>query len=112
MPRMTHAEEQIVTKVVAATLLAAYRIVVWDPDAVILSNRSTDTAQIVAAAADTDQCLFDIFHYDGNSLGCIWFTFGRKRSSPIIAWNASLNDLLLNAGCRPAQFTEAACPRP
>jgi hypothetical protein len=103
MQRMTHAQEQIVTKVVAATLLAAYRIEVWDPDD-LLSRRSTDTAQIVAAAADTDQCLFDIFHYEGHSLGAIWFKFGKQKSNPIIAWNASLNDLLLNAGCRPTHF--------
>lgn len=106
MPRMTYAEEQIVTRIVAATLRAAYRIVVWDPDAIILSDRSTNTAQIVAAAANTDRCLFDIFHYNGHALGCIWFAFGKEKSNPIIAWNASLNDLLLNAGCRPTQFTE------
>ena len=68
MPRITRAEEQIVIKVIAATLLAGHRITVYDQDAMLLAD-SSDSAQIMAAVADTDECAFDIIRHDGYSVG-------------------------------------------
>lgn len=106
MPRITRAEEQIVTKVVAATLLAGHRITVCDQEAVLVTN-SVDSAQIMAAIADTDECAFDIIRYDGYSIGLIYFVFGNKgRQNVITDYTTSVEDLIISAGVPATQFTE------
>ncbi len=106
MPRITRAEEQIVIKVIMATLLAGHRITVYDQDAMLLAD-SLDSAQIMAAAADTDECAFDIIRYDGYSIGMICFVFGNEgRLDVVTGYTTSLLDLIISAGVPATQFTE------
>lgn len=106
MPRVTRDEEQIVIKVIAATLLAGHRITVCDQNAILVTN-SSDSAQIMAAVADTDDCAFDIIRYDGYSIGLIYFVFGNKgRQNVITDYTTSVEDLLDSAGVPATQFTE------
>ena len=106
MPRITRAEELIVIKVIMATLLAGHRITVCDQEAVLVTN-SIDSAQIMAAIADTDECAFDIIRYDGYSIGLIYFVFGNKgRQNVITDYTTSVEDLLDSAGVPATQFTE------
>ena len=106
MPRITRAEEQIVTKVVAATLLAGHRITVCDQDAILLTD-SLDSAQIMAAVVDTDECGFDIIRHDGYSIGLIYFVFGNEgRLDVITGYTTSAEDLIISAGVPATQFTE------
>ena len=106
MPRITRAEEQIVIKVIMATLLAGHRITVCDQDAILVTN-SLDSAQIMAAAADTDECAFDIIRYDGYSIGMICFVFGNEGRLDVIAgYTTSVEDLIISAGVPATQFTE------
>ena len=106
MPRITRAEEQIVIKVIAATLLAGHRITVCDQDTILLTN-SYDSAQIMAAAADTDECGFDIIRHDGYSIGLIYFVFGNEgRLDVITDYTTSVEDLIISAGVPATQFTE------
>ena len=106
MPRITRAEELIVIKVIMATLLAGHRITVCDRDAILVTN-SVDSAQIMAAAADTDECAFDIIRYDGYSIGMIDFVFGNEgRLDVITGYTTSVEDLVISAGVPATQFTE------
>ena len=106
MPRITRAEEQIVIKVIMATLLAGHRITVYDQDAMLLAD-SLDSAQIMAAAADTDECAFDIIRYDGYSIGMICFVFGNEgRLDVITGYTTSIENLVISAGVPATQFTE------
>ena len=106
MPRITRAEEQIVINVIMATLLAGHRITVYDQDAMLLAD-SLDSAQIMAAAADTDECAFDIIRYDGYSIGMICFVFGNEGRLDIIpGYTTSVLDLIISAGVPATQFTE------
>jgi len=106
MPRITRAEEQIVIKVIATTLLAGHRITVYDQDVMLLAN-SWDSAQIMAAVADTDECAFDIIRYDGYSIGMICFVFGNEgRLDVITGYTTSAEDLIISAGVPATQFTE------
>ena len=106
MPRITRAEEQIVIKVIMATLLAGHRITVCDRDAILVTN-SLDSAQIMAAAADTDECAFDIIRYDGYSIGMICFVFGNEgRLDVITGYTTSIENLVISAGVPATQFTE------
>ena len=107
MPRITRTEEQIVIKVIMATLLAGHRITVCDQEAVLVTN-SVDSAQIMAAVADTDECGFDIIRHDGYSIGVIYFVFGNKgRQNVITDYTTTVEDLLTSAGVPATQFTEA-----
>jgi hypothetical protein len=106
MPRITRTEEQIVIKVIMATLLAGHRITVCDQDAILVTN-SLDSAQIMAAVADTDECAFDIIRHDGYSIGLIYFVFGNKgRQNVITDYTTTVEDLLASAGVPATQFTE------
>jgi hypothetical protein len=106
MPRITRAEEQIVIKVIAATLLAGRRITVCDQDAILVTD-SVDSAQIMAAVVDTDECAFDIIRHDGYSIGLIYFVFGSNgRQNVITDYTTSVDDLLASAGVPATQFTE------
>lgn len=106
MPRITRAEEQIVIKVIAATLLAGHRITVCDQDAILVTN-SLDSAQIMAATADTDECAFDIIRHDGYSIGLIYFVFGNEgRLDVITGYTTSVEDLIISASIPATQLTE------
>ena len=106
MPRITRAQEQIVIKIIMATLLAGHRITVCDQEAVLVTN-SVDSAQIMAAIADTDQCEFDVIRHDGYCIGSIYFFFGNKRRQYVIAsYTTAVEDLLASAGVPATQFTE------
>ena len=104
MPRITRAEELIVIKMIMATRLAGHRITVCDRDAILVTN-SLDSAQIMAAAADTDECAFDIIRYDGYSIGMIYFVFGNEgRLDAVTGYTADVADLILAAGIPANQF--------
>ena len=106
MPRITRTEEQIVIKVIMATLLAGHRITVCDQEAVLVTN-SVDSAQIMAAIADTDECEFDVIRHDGYCIGSIYFFFGNKKRQYVIAsYTTAVEDLLASAGVPATQFTE------
>ena len=106
MPRITRAEELIVIKMIMATRLAGHRITVCDRDAILVTN-SLDSAQIMAAAADTDECAFDIIRYDGYSIGMICFVFGNEgRLDVITGYTTSIENLVISAGVPATQFTE------
>ena len=106
MPRITRAEEQIVIKVIATVLLAGHRITVCDQDAILVTN-SLDSAQIMAAVVDTDECAFDIIRHDGYSIGMIYFVFGNEgRLDVITDYTTSVLDLIISAGVPATQFTE------
>ena len=107
MPRITRTEEQIVIKVIMATLLAGHRITVGDQEAVLVTN-SVDSAQIMAAIADTDQCEFDVIRHDGYCIGSIYFIFGSEwRKNVIASYTTAVEDLLASANVPAPQFTEA-----
>jgi hypothetical protein len=90
--------------VIAATLLAGRRITVCDQDAILVTD-SVDSAQIMAAAADTDECAFDIIRYDGYSIGLIYFVFGNKgRQNAITGYTASSTICWPRAGVPATQF--------
>ena len=106
MPRITRTEEQIVIKVIMATLLAGHRITVCDQEAVLVTN-SVDSAQIMAAVADTDECGFDIIRHDGYCIGMICFAFGdKKRQNVITGYTPAIKYLLVNANVLAPQFSE------
>ena len=64
-------------------------------------------AQLMAAAADTDECAFDIIRYDGYSIGLIYFVFGNEgRLDVITGYTTSTEDLIISAGVPATQFTE------
>ena len=90
----------------ALLLSVAQRVTVCDQEAVLVTN-SVDSAQIMAAVADTDECGFDIIRHDGYSIGVIYFVFGNKgRQNVITDYTPTVEDLLASAGVPATQFTE------